>query len=422
MFDRFRAFSQGRQVLLVSAGIGLIGALLTAVWFLFFHTSYEPLFSELHTTDAATIVADLDKRKIPYRLANGGTTILVPEDMVDATRLNVMSEDLPLKGTVGFELFNKSDMGLTDFAQKINYQRALQGELARTIMTLDGVEMARVHLSLGEDRIFRDDQIPPKASVTIRMKKGATLSANVAQGLRRLVAAAVPNLDIANVVVLDEEGDVVSTAPQITAVSETGSPAVQEKQAIEQYYESRIREALTRNRLADNVGVSVWADVAVEAASGEASAANLSSWTPANRTFPLQVTLSPATALVPASEDMVRTAVAVAVASNTAQDDVVSFGVASRPVSRVARDDVSSPYVEPHEPVPAFAPLPEDDRGWIWELGFAGLLLVVILVGPLLLLRKLRAPRRLSERARANFAAKLRTALEPREGQVASRS
>src|SRR5262249_15568170 len=201
----------------------------------------------------------------------------------DATRLDVMTEDLPLKGTVGFELFNKSDMGLTDFAQKINYQRALQGELERTIMTLDGVDSARVHLSLGEDRIFRDDRVPPKASVTIRMAKGRALSESQAQGVRRLVAAAVPNLDGANVVILDEEGRVVSAAPPVGANAQTDSPAGEERHAIAQYYEARIRQALDGGHLAGTIGVGVIVDTAEQAP-------DLAGWTPAARNFPLQVT------------------------------------------------------------------------------------------------------------------------------------
>lgn len=206
MFDRFRAASPARQIQLIAIGVILIGGILAISWYFFLRTPYMPLFTNLRATDAATIVASLEQKKIPYHLADGGTTILVPAEAVDVARLNATTDDLPLKGTVGFELFNKSDMGLTDFAQKINYQRALQGELARTIMTLDGVDTARVHLSLGEDRIFRDDRVPPKASVTIRMQKGASLTGNVAQGVKRLIAAAVSNLDAANVVILDETG------------------------------------------------------------------------------------------------------------------------------------------------------------------------------------------------------------------------
>src|ERR1700749_2833351 len=176
MFDRFRAFST-RQQLMLAAVVASIGCVILIVaWFLFLRVDYQPLFTALRPADAAKIVADLDRRKVSYRLENGATTILVPAETVDATRLNLMSEDLPLKGTVGFELFNKSDMGLTEFAQKINYQRALQGELARTIMTIDVIDSARVHLSLPEPTVFREDRRAPKASVTLATRQGRRLS------------------------------------------------------------------------------------------------------------------------------------------------------------------------------------------------------------------------------------------------------
>lgn len=217
MFDRFRALSTSQQIALVAVAVTVICLLLLSVWYFVLRVPYSVLFRELRPSDAASIVSDLDRKKIPYRLADGGATVLVPADIADRTRLSVTTEDVPLKGTTGFELFDKSDMGLTDFAQKINYQRALQGELERTIQTLDGVDSVRVHLSLGEDRIFRDDQVPPKASVTVRMQKGSTLSIGTAQGIQHLVAAAVPNLDAANVVILDERGRiVVSPGPQKT--------------------------------------------------------------------------------------------------------------------------------------------------------------------------------------------------------------
>src|SRR5215475_15224425 len=111
MFDRFRAFTTRQQIALVASAVGLCVAIIGLVWFFMLRTTYRPLFTDVRPTDAATIVADLQRKKIDYRLANGGSTILVPEDLVDGTRLSVMSEDLPLKGTVGFELFNKSDLG-----------------------------------------------------------------------------------------------------------------------------------------------------------------------------------------------------------------------------------------------------------------------------------------------------------------------
>jgi flagellar M-ring protein FliF len=416
VFDRFRAYSQSGQIMLVALGVGVIGLLLVAIWLIFLRTAYQPLFTGLRTSDAATIVADLDRQKIPYHLADGGATILVPSDLVDTTRLSVMSEDLPLKGTVGFELFNKADMGITDFAQKINYQRALQGELERTIMTLDSVDTARVHLSLGEDRIFRDDRVPPKASVTIRMAKGATLSQSSAQGVRRLVAAAVPNLDIANVVVLDEEGRVVSAAPPVAANTQAASPVSEERHAIEQYYEAHIRQAFTGAHLTASIGVSVW----ISAADESEAEPSLTGWTPGTRAFPLEVTLSPAVALDPAAQDFVRNLVTGAIGPNVAQDDVVAFGdmPVAMPPSQSGARSISDAIPAPHAPA-TFMPV-EDDRDWLWETGLTLALVLFVLVGFFVGLWRLRRPRRLSERQRAEFALRLRGVLEKGDGHAAS--
>src|SRR5205085_1424775 len=209
--------------------------------------------SSLRTMDAATIVAELDKQKVPYRLEQGGTTITVPEDQVDSTRLAVMGQDLPLKGQVGFELFNKSDMGLTDFAQKINYQRALQGELARTIMTVDAVDSARVHLSLSEHGIFRDDRVAAKASVTLVPRPGHRLTVPTVIGIQRLVAAAVPELEASNVVVIDEDGRVIGS--ELGANEPAESP---ERQRLESRYERDVRRAIAGIAPVDAT-VSVWA-------------------------------------------------------------------------------------------------------------------------------------------------------------------
>ena len=195
-----------RQVGLIVGGAMLIALVLSLAWFLFIHTPYAPAFTKLKTDDAALIVDELKKQKMPYQLADSGTTVKVPQDQVDAVRLAILGGGLPLKGTVGFELFNKSDMGLTEFAQKINYQRALQGELARTLMTLDNVESARVHITLPDDGVFRDDRRPAKASVTLAPKLGALIGTRTIIGIQRLVASAVEGLDAINVVVLDESG------------------------------------------------------------------------------------------------------------------------------------------------------------------------------------------------------------------------
>jgi len=119
--------------------------------------SYAVLFKDLEDRDAAAVVSELEESKVPFKLKDGGRTILVPEDSVHRIRLQTMSSDARLTGGVGFELFDSSDFGMTEFVQKINYQRALQGELTRTIASLDEIKYARVHLVMPESSIFRQE-------------------------------------------------------------------------------------------------------------------------------------------------------------------------------------------------------------------------------------------------------------------------
>ena len=240
MIESFRSAPPRRQILVAAVILAVLIALLLAVYFLVLRTPYRVLFSNLRPTDAATIVAELDRRKTPYRLADGGATILAPEKLIDSTRLSIMATDLPIKGSVGFELFNKSDMGLTEFAQKINYQRALQGELARTLMTMDVIDSARVHLSMSESTVFRGDRVPPKASVTLTPRPGRQINDSTVRGVQRLIAAAVPELDVASVVVLDEHGDIISNS----AIPTSDTPEAREQQSIEALYANRVTAAL----------------------------------------------------------------------------------------------------------------------------------------------------------------------------------
>jgi len=414
MFDRFRSLSIQRQIALVAGAVGALSVVFLAVWFLALRVTYEPLFTELRTTDAATIVAGLERKKIPYHLADGGTTILVPSDSVDATRLSVMTEDLPLKGTVGFELFSKSDMGQTDFAQKINYQRALQGELERTIMTLDGIASARVHLSLGEDRIFRDDRVPPKASVTIRMLKNATLPPRAAEGIQRLVAAAVPNLELSDVVLLDEKGDVLGAPAHLVPVPGTDSPVQEERRAIEQYYAALVRQALQRAFPQSRFKVLVTANP------GAPEGAALLDWNPAARAFPLEIDLASDMALDAASQRTLRGLVENAIQSDPSRNDIVSLSVIAAAPAAPEEERASAPVLR--APVQVPPPAVAEDTRSSWQLALLlAAAMVLVLTAFLVLILRLRRPKRLSPAQRVEFATKLRAALDKGGSNVVSR-
>lgn len=194
----------------LSAGILLLLGMLIVGTLWVLHEDYQVLFSDLSPQDASAMISELDRLKVPYRLEDDGATILVEHDAVYKTRLKLMGKGLNLQGSVGFEIFNNSEFGMTEFSQKVNYQRAMQGELARTIMGFDEIKSARVHLVLPESGLFKRQNAKPKASVSVVMKANAALSQEQIAGIQRLVAASVPEISPAEVTVMDQRGTAVS--------------------------------------------------------------------------------------------------------------------------------------------------------------------------------------------------------------------
>lgn len=226
-----------RRGLFVGLGLGLLALFAWAVHGIV-TPSYQTLFRNLRPQDAATITAELDKQKIKYRLDAGGATILVPESQVHGARIKVLGKDLPLSGTVGFELFNNADLGLTEFAQKVNYQRALQGELARTIMSMEVIESARVHLTLPDSGYLRRATSKPKASVAVALKTAGLLDKSTVRSIQRLVAAAVPDLELSDVAVINQSVQGAHPAtPDVAGLS--SDPRLEQKFEMEAHYVRR---------------------------------------------------------------------------------------------------------------------------------------------------------------------------------------
>src|SRR5437667_3221625 len=172
---------------------------------------YRLLYSSLSAEDAAAVTAKLQSLNVSYRLTAGGTAILVPAEQVQQLRLDLAAEGLPTRGTKGFEIFDEAPLGMTPFVQHINYLRALQAELAKTIMRLEPVSQARVHLVRPEPSPFVREQKPTTASVVLWLKPGMTLTRGMANGVVALVARSVEGLTPENVTLLDNLGHVLST-------------------------------------------------------------------------------------------------------------------------------------------------------------------------------------------------------------------
>lgn len=173
---------------------------------------YLPLFTDLEARDAAEVVRKLEEMKVPYRLAEGGRTVLVPEPQLYKARLEVAASGLPRQGVVGLEGMEKSSFGATDFERRVGYLRALQGELTRTILEIEGVEAARVHLNLPEESVFVRERKEPSAAVLLQMRPGATLDASQVRGIAHLVSASVEGLSPERVTVVDSQGRLLSSA------------------------------------------------------------------------------------------------------------------------------------------------------------------------------------------------------------------
>lgn len=181
---------------------------------------YKTLYANLSAKDAGVLAGKLKEGNVPYRIAEDGKALEVPEERLYETRLNLASQNLPLGGGVGFEVFDKSSFGVTDFTQQVNFQRALEGELARTISHLSEVSQARVHLVLPKAELYSAREKAATASVVLDLRQGADLKADQVRGIVSLVAASVEGLDPKNVTLLDQQGNVLSDAIRDDLVEE----------------------------------------------------------------------------------------------------------------------------------------------------------------------------------------------------------
>jgi flagellar M-ring protein FliF len=170
---------------------------------------FRPLVTGLAPEDAAGVVQKLKENGVEYRLPDGGGSVLVPSARLAESRLSLAAAGLPKSGRIGFELFDKTNLGATEFTEHVNYRRALEGELERSVMALTEVEQARVHLTFPKDSVFLDTQQPAKASVLVRLRVGARLSPQNVQAINHLVASAVEGLSPDAVSVLDMNGNLL---------------------------------------------------------------------------------------------------------------------------------------------------------------------------------------------------------------------
>ena len=207
----FNKLTQAQKIIIGAAIASIIGFLL----FLVIFTSdpkkgseegYQVLFEQLTPQDAAQVVAQLDKDKIPYKIPRDNV-IEVPKEVVYKERITIASMGIPKEGHVGFELFDKQEFGATNFDQEVKFRRALEGELARSIDSLSPVEKSSVSLALPKETLFVSEAVPPSASVMVQLYADRKLTPKQIRGIKKLVAAAVPKLTVENVTLIDSEGE-----------------------------------------------------------------------------------------------------------------------------------------------------------------------------------------------------------------------
>ncbi len=198
-----------RQRVLLAVLIAL--TLTVIIWLITWSTKveYSLLFGKLTPQDAQTIITKLDEQDIPYKIKDNGSSIFIPADKVPSTRISLASESIGVKNQgIGFEIFDKTQLGMTEFVQNVNYRRAMEGELQRTIQSISGIEYVRVHLVFPEEKIFKEDQQPPSASVMINTKQ--TLNEKQITGITNLIASAIEGLEPAKVTIVDQNGKILT--------------------------------------------------------------------------------------------------------------------------------------------------------------------------------------------------------------------
>ncbi len=233
------------QLLLMA---GIIVLCIVGVMFLsgvFKTISYGTLYSDLPVDEAGEVTARLDEMGVDYKLSDGGTAIKIPSSKVYQTRINLASQGLPTGGSKGYSIFDKTNLGMTDFIQKVNYRRALEGELARTISDIEEVRAARVHIVIPEKRLFAEDQEETTASVVLKLAGSGSLGKRQLSGITHLVASSVEGLEAQNITVIDNWGNLLSSVHGGDPMISLSATQLEMKKSVESYLEGKAQSILS---------------------------------------------------------------------------------------------------------------------------------------------------------------------------------
>ena len=209
-------------------------------------TQFEVLFYDMSSSEIGTVIEKLKESNVSYKLENGGTKILVPTDQVQELRLKLARQGLPESGLIGYEIFDKSNLGMSNFVQQINYRRALEGELSRTLNQMEEIRNARVHIVIPEDKLFKEDQHSPSASVILTLVSSSGLSQSHIKGIARLISSSVEGLVPEQVTIIDSHGNVLSKGESPNSTLANTSYQLELQLAVEEALIVKSQEMLER--------------------------------------------------------------------------------------------------------------------------------------------------------------------------------
>lgn|SRR5579885_1985762 len=241
----WRQLGVSQRVSVVAATLVVVAGLAAiAVWSA--RTDYSLLYGKLSDAEAAKVVAALDDAKVPYKIAEGGSAILVPSDKVYSMRIQLAAKGIPSGDGVGFEILDRPNFGISDFIQRANYIRAVEGELARTISQINNIEAARVMIVMPENRLLLDKSQHPTASVFVRVTGNTPLPASAVNAIQFLVANSVEGLTPNNVTVVDNLGNTLSAQDDNNSLAGLTSSQLAAQRNLEQYLSKKAQDMLEK--------------------------------------------------------------------------------------------------------------------------------------------------------------------------------
>lgn len=255
------AQSPGVRTIGLSIGVAIILAVMVGVWMWGQQPDYRVLFSNFNDRDGGAIVASLQQMNVPYKYSEGGSAILVPANQVHDARLKLASQGLPKGGNVGFELMENQKLGISQFLEQVNFQRALEGELARSIQAVSAVQTARVHLAIPKSSVFIREQQKPTASVLLNLYPSRTLDPQQVSAILHLVASSVPELSAKNVTVVDQNGNLLSDPNKQVGNNNLDPSQLKYVQDFQQNIVKRIESIISPIVGANNIRAEATADI-----------------------------------------------------------------------------------------------------------------------------------------------------------------